>query len=339
MCLLLWLFNLKKAQRLGFSTPGVPAAVTVLRNSIIDCRLADRKRSVTSGIWTLAGAFLALLLGLVFCTSLATAGEIPTELIRKNERIQAADLVVSARTLTKGINNGQRVTFVDVRQPAEFEALHISGAMNIPLHFIKHKTYLKSVPVVLVDQGLAFHRLAPVCRQLRRQGFQARILDGGMNAWAGHGGHMVGDPVRQMGYQQILPADFFQEKNYTQRLVCDISAKPTSKVKELMPYAVHLPLSGSAEERAARIEKFKTAHARNGAVTLLVVSETGEEYPGIQSALNRAGFENVFYLKGGARSYREYLQGLTLSWQPRETRIATAEKCSQCAEAQGQDEK
>ena len=280
----------------------------------------------------------AVLFGLMLLTSFnqACAGSIPAELIQKNVRVQEADLVLSAQSLIKRVRNGEKITLIDVRQPSEFEPLHIPGAMNIPLHFIKNKSYLKNAPMVLVDQGLSLHRLSPVCRHLRSKGFSVWILDGGMNAWGSYNGPMQGEPVRQMAYYGISSADFFQEKDYAKRIVCDVSATRSPAAQQLMPYAVHLPLTDNPKNWAAQLEKFKTTHARNGAVAILVVNENGQGYPNIRSAFDRAGFKGVFYLNGGLSAYKGYLEDLSLSWQPRQKRMVTLNQCNRCAESEAQ---
>ena len=264
----------------------------------------------------------------------ADAGPIPSELIRRNARIQDAGLVVSAQSLIPRVKNGEKITLIDVRSASEYKALHIPGALNIPLHFIKTKPFLKSSPVVLVDQGLSFHRLSPACRELRKKGFDVRILDGGMNAWSRREGPMVGEPVRQMEYGRISPADFFIEKDDAKHIVCDVSTTRSPASVQLMPYAVHLPLAGSPDRRVAELEKFRSAHARNGEATLILVDEKGDEYPNVRSIFNRAGYKNIFYLTGGTNAYKKYIEGLARSWLPQKERMVTHTPCNGCSDSE-----
>jgi rhodanese-related sulfurtransferase len=277
-------------------------------------------------------AFFGLLL--IFLITRADAGQIPAELIQRNATVQTADLVVSAESLIPKAQNGTRLLIIDIRSAPDYAALHIPGAMNIPLHFIKTKPHFKSAPMVLVDQGLSSQRLSPACRELRTLGFDARILDGGMHAWSNCGGPMVGDPVRQMAYDRISPADFFLEKNDPGHIVCDVSATRSPASVQLMPFAVHLPLAGSPDSQRIRLEKFKAARARHGAAALLVVNANGEGYPNFRSAFARAGLKNAFYLDGGIETYGEYLEGLAQSWRPRSERVVVHNPCGGCGEGE-----
>mgnify|MGYP000235866121 CR=1 FL=1 len=267
---------------------------------------------------------------LFFLIPTADAGRFPEKMIRRNTERLDADLIVSADTLITKYKKGVKPLFIDIRSARDFDALHITGAMNIPLHFIKTKTYLKSSPLVLVDRGLAAHRLSPACRRLRNLGFDARILEGGMNAWSSHGGRMTGEPVRQMDYRRISPADFFKEKNYSNRIVCDVSAIRSDASKQLMPYALHLPLAGNADAESESIAQFKSTHARGNAAAVIVVNGDGKGYRSVGHLFNHAGLKTVFYLDGGIEAYGKYLDGLVSSWRPRAQRVRTDSPCRSC---------
>ena len=63
--------------------------------------------------------------------------------------------------------------------------------------------------------------------------------------------------------------------------------------------------------------------------SVLMVNETGDRYEQIDRIMDKTDL-NIFYLKGGISAYGNYLQGLALSWQPRESRTRTIRKCSSC---------
>lgn len=82
---------------------------------------------------------------------------------------------------------------LDVREPDEWAAGHIDGALHVPMGAIPQ--HLEELP----DD----HRLAVVCRSggrsarvteyLRQQGLDAVNVDGGMTAWAKAGRPMAAD--------------------------------------------------------------------------------------------------------------------------------------------------
>ncbi len=281
-------------------------------------------------LWTVWLATLSL--WLLWTSGQARAGEISPRLIARHALAVESRQVVTAPALMEQLRRGAGITLVDVRPAGEFEALHIPGAIHLPLHFIKTKAHLRKSPLVLVEQGLAVHRLSPVCRDLNRRGFSARILEGGLNAWHRHGGPLTGDPARRMDLCRISPADFFQEKNYPGRLVLHLSLEEDDSLKELMPYAVHLSVNGDAADGIFRLKKIASAHGVAGESAVLVVNQTGRNDRRLEDLFRRAGLNNLFYLQGGAAAYRRYLEGLTLAWQPRNQRLVSADPCPACAE-------
>lgn len=83
-----------------------------------------------------------------------------------------------------------RIRILDVRTPSEFEDAHIAGAYNVPLdQLAEHTADLRAGAdgmIVLVCQS--GRRAQEAEALLRRSGMpNARVLDGGIQAWRGEG--------------------------------------------------------------------------------------------------------------------------------------------------------
>ena len=86
---------------------------------------------------------------------------------------------------------------LDVREPEEWQAGHIDGAVHVPMNSLPQRMAYDAVPitpdspvVVVCKMG---SRSAQVTAWLNRQGYDAVNLDGGMLAWAAAGRPMVSD--------------------------------------------------------------------------------------------------------------------------------------------------
>jgi hypothetical protein len=114
--------------------------------------------------------------------------------------------------------------------------------------------------------------------------------------------------------------------------VLDISSQPSEAAGRLIPYAKHYPVlddpDGSMPGLRRLIKKNKAFQS------IIIFSETGEEYEKAESIMSRIGIE-TYYLQGGLTGYQKYLEGLLLSWKPREGRMKTVSNCKPC----GQKEK
>ena len=99
---------------------------------------------------------------------------------------------------------------VDVRSPAEYQAGHIPGAVNVPLDALKGS--LDELRVVLQDQDVVLvcrsgQRAGQAQEALRGAGFDAPVLAGGINSWTATGGDLrCGRPVWELERQVRLVA-------------------------------------------------------------------------------------------------------------------------------------
>jgi rhodanese-related sulfurtransferase len=104
----------------------------------------------------------------------------------------AAVDVTTARALLAG---NPDTLIVDVRTPAEFETVHIGGAINLPLdqvdaHLARIVADAGGRMLLICQSG---NRAGQACRKLAGAGLtEATVMTGGMNAWIGAGG-----PVRR----------------------------------------------------------------------------------------------------------------------------------------------
>jgi rhodanese-related sulfurtransferase len=98
---------------------------------------------------------------------------------------------IDASTLEQCLEDARPLKILDVRSPAEFEAIHIPGAYNVPLDTLgEHAEDIRQhvdEPVVLVCRSGM--RASNAEQRLASAGMgNLRVLEGGMVAWERHGG-------------------------------------------------------------------------------------------------------------------------------------------------------
>jgi rhodanese-related sulfurtransferase len=278
-------------------------------------------------------AFIALILP-VLCPFISAAestspSKIPHELIARKIKKHEPSLAISVEAVLYKIKRNQKFTLVDVRSRPEFERLHIPGSVNIALYALKTKAYLKSAPVVLVNQGFHYGPLENECRRLTERGFRASILDGGLPAWKRKGGQLVGDLFALEGMKAVSPQVFFLEKDYEDTLVIDVSPTRTEASRRLIPHAGHIPVGDVSDSSAPTFRKMNAQNKNKPFRAIVIFNETGEQYEKAELILSRMGTE-AFFLQGGIAGYQKYLEGLMLSWKPRGHRLKTVSNCKPC---------
>lgn len=265
----------------------------------------------------------------VQATEIASTSIIPSELIAGKPKKHDHSLLISAQSV-QSLKKGQKVILVDIRSKEEFKNVSIPGAINIPLHFIKSKAFLKSKPLVLVDGGYPDRQTEETCKALRHAGFRVSILSGGLLAWYRQGGPVKGDLLALNRYKNIAPLRFYQEKNRKDQIIIDVSEKQYAESIKLMPNAKHIPVQVSSQTAVSQVEKSILKQNINPLFPVVIFNQTGERYEPIESIIKKAGLKNVYFLKDGLKGYQKFLKHLALSRQPRESRIKAANRCGNC---------
>jgi rhodanese-related sulfurtransferase len=255
---------------------------------------------------------------------------IPEVLSNRKPKQHEPSFAISPDAVFYKLKQKQKISLIDVRNPEDFVRLHIPGSINIPLHAVKTKVFLKPVPVVLINEGFHYSPLQSECRQLTDLGFKAFILDGGLPAWNRKGSRLVGNLFALEDMKTVTPRVFLREKNYENTLVVDISPVQTEISRQLMPYSRHIPVSANPGEWVRKLSRIITDHKNQSFLSVVVFNETGDGYSSVSKILAGADI-NSFYLQNGVAGYKKYLEDLMLSWRPRDSRIKTNRKCKTCS--------
>lgn len=237
------------------------------------------------------------------------------------------DLFITAEDVKQKIDLKASLALIDIRSPEEFTQAHIPGSLNIPIHFIRTKAFLKSSPVIIVTDGYQYARLEPECKRLTEQGFKVSILLGGLNYWKQASLPLGGESWAGKTFDSISPEAFYLEKDYDHWVVLDASGKEAGK--EAMPFAV--PFNPDSQFFAtSRLKSTIEKHRKSEQCLVLITNDAGTDYQNIARIISKAELKNVFYLEGGIKAYEQYLKGMALSQEPREKRIQKIQKCPTC---------
>lgn len=99
---------------------------------------------------------------------------------------------LDAAALRDWLAEGDGPRLIDVREPAEFEALHIPGAYNVPLHLLREhrgelRRHLDHV-VLVCRSGMRAGQAEQLLTAIGMS--NVHVLDGGVSAWEGAGGRV-----------------------------------------------------------------------------------------------------------------------------------------------------
>lgn len=272
---------------------------------------------------------IGMIIFLGFSYSEAFSEGIPADLITRSIKKLDANLIIQAGELRERIEKKEAINLVDVRTRERFDRLRIPDSINIPLYFIKTKSFLKGSPVILIDRGDQYTTLEQEAKKLRGSGFDVSILYGGVNEWAGQGYPLEGSKAGDNELQDISPTAFFEEKNYDHWLVLDLT--PAREAKDLIPYALSVPLQKDSSQFPKQVRK--AIKQNPGHSFILLVDKDGKEAGHLQPLPAKGEMKNVYYLSGGVAGYKQFLTNLADSRNHKDGRpkkITTAAKKGGC---------
>jgi glyoxylase-like metal-dependent hydrolase (beta-lactamase superfamily II) len=106
---------------------------------------------------------------------------------------------ITADELLAGLDDGDKIVLLDVREPDEFESWSIPGAVNVPLSSLEGRLDVLG-PGEVVTICAVGTRAAEASEVLARAGRESSVLQGGMGAWSG----VYDDAVLEAGHATIV---------------------------------------------------------------------------------------------------------------------------------------
>lgn len=223
---------------------------------------------------------------------------------------------------------GKDFSFVDVRSPEEFARFHIADSINVPLHLVKTKAFLKSQSFVLVNEGRSTADLEKTCSELKQAGFdRVAVMEGGLFGWYVSKRALQGDPVAQSRLNRMTPGELFEAhagSAMSDWSVIDVSTP--GKYKDMRPWlpvkVLAFPLKAKGDPIANIFSSILQQRKRNPRVKLLLIADDNETYDRIDSRLKKSGIApSVLRLDRGFKGYREQVTKQVALWdqqkQPR----------------------
>jgi len=226
---------------------------------------------------------------------------------------------------TDKLSTKKDFSFVDVRPPAEYGLYRIAGSINIPLHLVKTKEFLKKLSVVLVNDGRSTIELENTCRELKQAGFdRVSVLDGGLLAWYAGNRPLEGDPIAQSKLNHMSSQELFEERTMSDWTVIDASTP--GKYKDMRPWlpanVIAIPLKAKGDPIARIASNIQQQRKRYPQGKLLLIADDDKAYARIDARLEKSGLDaRVLRLDVGLSGYREQVEKQLALWsqqnQPR----------------------
>jgi len=192
--------------------------------------------------------------------------------------------------------------FIDVRGVDHYRQLHIPGAINLPLHALKTKPFLKQRDFVILDKGFGHDALLATCMNLRAAGFAgAKVLAGGMRAWMAQGLPLKGGALARNELQHISAAELYAERKYDVMNVITVAQAPVALPGIPAASISHVATS---EELSALLEAGDPS--KNALSVPVVITAAGAKYHLLQRQLGKLA-NKVVFVDNGIKGYQQFI--------------------------------
>lgn len=251
------------------------------------------------------------------------------EMLSHPEQTYPAECAVSIEALQAEVQQFPKPVLVDVRRKTAFDAFRIPDSINIPLAAIKSKSFLKEKSLILLDEGWTFSVLAQECEDLRAQGFDVRVLFGGLHTWQEAGYHLQGDFWAQQALSEIPPRAFFLERHYQNWIIIDMSETAHTQAECLLPGSLTLSYHGNEQEFLELFEEQAARQSQHPLTRILIVDDQGERYDALKTLLAGTEHRHILFLQGGLKAYQKFLEQQNALLQA-EQQKKTVKSCPAC---------
>jgi rhodanese-related sulfurtransferase len=244
------------------------------------------------------------------------------------------NILLTALELKREMAANSRVMAVDVRNASSFAKARIPRSVNIPLHFVKTKTYLRNLRIVLVNEGYFLAELLVEAKELRAQGYDAHVLAGGLAAWQAGVDEFVGVDLAITSEFRYMPVHYLLSRHGLSAFEYGIDISPVSEkaaVQEQQGEALALRTFHAPIESREDLSPLRTVlkdHKTEKTGGVLVFNSDGN-YSLVADAPDTAE-QTIFFLKGGLEAYQRILVDHQAMWQPKSERLKKYGGCPTC---------
>ena len=233
-------------------------------------------------------------------------------------------LLVSVKEVMAAKKSNPRTLLVDVRGEENFREIHIPDSINVVLHFIKTKIYLRSMSVVLVGDGYADGPLFKQAELLNEKGIKTVVLAGGLAAWSQQGGALMGsDSVGHSDLHNVNPASLSLTE--FSRII-DVSSDKTVGDLPLFSKAEHIVVT-SLDDVPDLAELIDMPN-QSPLASVLIFNRNGD-YGLIEGLPNKCQ-TTLFFLQEGSDGYSKAVAQQRAILEPKSERMKTIGGCPTC---------
>ena len=196
---------------------------------------------------------------------------------------------------------------IDVRPAASYDLGRIPGSINLPLHTLPTKSFLKQQPILLVGDGRHFMALEQMATRLKKElAAVTLILDGSLHLWQQVYGGVDGVVPQEQGELEV--ADFFAERDWGAWLLLDASQQGVAPgMKGRGGQLLRLASSLTSERMSSIKTQISRFHDNYPLGRLLLIQDPAGDQSMTTLLQQALPHVPILSVRGGSDAVRRYL--------------------------------
>lgn len=209
-------------------------------------------------------------------------------------------------------DRGKNLYFiVDVRSSEAYSKFRIEPSINLPVHSIKTKSFLKNKRVLLINEGFDQVAMVRECRNLREKGYaNVKILQrgiAGLQKFAQTDHNLKGTEQPYIITSDKLIAD----QRYEPWVVVDLSSTFSKKLSYYFKTISSINKFPTSEQLNEIIGSRQSETTSEVPPFVVLIDSEGDGYDHFETWHSKLSVElklgNIFYLQGGIKAFEKYL--------------------------------
>jgi len=213
---------------------------------------------------------------------------------------------------------------VDVRptSQAKINPLSNINSVNIPLHMIEHKQFLKNKPVIFVPIGAELRQLLITCAKLRQKGFkQTYVLKDGAQALQKNSKNRI---ISAAKLGLISSKQLFVERFDRDWKIVYVGGGEPGRISQYFTVTKSRKKNNLTKTVKKTVAGKNTTNKPQG---VLIFDKDGANFANIRKQFKSANQPVVYYLEGGADSFNDFVHKQYLQTAKSEFVLQKPQRC------------
>lgn len=209
------------------------------------------------------------------------------------------------------VRSRQSYFLIDIRDPESYSNDPVRQSLNIPVHLIKTKIFLKHKSVLLINEGYERVAVVHACKQLHDSGYSnVKILEEGVIGLRKHYNDNVGSNINERLFS-ITPAKLLFDRKFEPWVIVDLSTTYSKNITQYFDLVASLYSYPTIEQLEEILSSSPPNLTPVYPPSIILIDKDGQNFKRFELWYDQISEQLkgnlVVYLKGGMKAFDDYV--------------------------------